>query len=161
MEARDAIRTHHLLEECQVAPEIFAQVMPRLHTFMAPCVETFQGQTLPQQAQTCGCGLLSDVKRTNIAALADRLGQARLPLQGVIGWEEWDDAPLRSELIRQVKTHLGHADGVLVGDPSGLPKSGRESVGVARLWCGRLGKVRPLPSGSLLGLRVAQGPHPG
>jgi hypothetical protein len=30
---------------------------------------------------------------------------------------------------------------VLVFDPSALPKSGRESVGVARQWCGRLGNV--------------------
>src|SRR6266480_1002967 len=30
---------------------------------------------------------------------------------------------------------------LLVFDPSGFPKSGRESVGVARQWCGRLGKV--------------------
>ena len=30
---------------------------------------------------------------------------------------------------------------MLVCDPSGFPKSGRESVGVARQWCGRLGKV--------------------
>jgi SRSO17 transposase len=52
MEARDAIRTHHLLEECQVAPEIFDQVIPRLSTFMAPFGETLQGQALPQQAQT-------------------------------------------------------------------------------------------------------------
>jgi SRSO17 transposase len=36
---------------------------------------------------------------------------------------------------------LGHAEGVLVFDPSGFPKSGTESVGVARQWCGRLGKV--------------------
>ena len=41
----------------------------------------------------------------------------------------------------QVKTHLGQGDGVLVFDPSGFPKSGRQSVGVARQWCGRLGKV--------------------
>jgi SRSO17 transposase len=30
---------------------------------------------------------------------------------------------------------------VLVFDPSGFPKSGRQSVGVARQWCGRLGKI--------------------
>ena len=41
MEARYAIRKHQLLAECQVAPEIFDQVMPRLTTFMAPFVETF------------------------------------------------------------------------------------------------------------------------
>ena len=41
----------------------------------------------------------------------------------------------------QVKTHVGQADGVLVCAPSGFPKSGRESVGVARQWGGRLGTV--------------------
>src|SRR6266849_2995864 len=64
-----------------------------------------------------------------------------LPLQSFIGWDAWDDAPLREELRSQVKTHLGQSDGVLGFDPSGFPKSGRESVGVARQWCGRLGKV--------------------
>ena len=141
MEARYTIRKHQLLEECQVAPKIFDQVMPRLHTFMAPFVETFQGPTLMQQAKTSVCGLLSDVERKNSESIAYRFGQSRLPLQGCIGWEEWDEAPLRSELIRQVKTHLGTAAGVLVFDPSGFPKSGRESVGVAQQWCGRLGKV--------------------
>jgi SRSO17 transposase len=53
----------------------------------------------------------------------------------------WDDAPLRQELLGQVGKQLGQADGVLVFDPSGFPKSGGESVGVARQWCGRLGKV--------------------
>ena len=36
---------------------------------------------------------------------------------------------------------LGEPDGVLVLDPSSFPQSGRESVGVARQWCGRLGKI--------------------
>ena len=48
---------------------------------------------------------------------------------------------MRQELRSQVKTHLGQGDGVLVFDPSGFPKSGGASVGVARQWCGRLGKV--------------------
>src|SRR5207253_1321415 len=38
-------------------------------------------------------------------------------------------------------THVGQSDGVLVCEPSGFPKSGCESVGVARQWCGRLGTV--------------------
>ena len=36
---------------------------------------------------------------------------------------------------------LGEEDGVIVFDPSAFPKSGKESVGVARQWCGRLGKI--------------------
>ena len=141
MDARYAFRKNQLLEECQVAPEIFEQVLPRLYTFMEPFVKIFHGQAADQHAKTYVCGLLSDVERKNIESIAYRFGQSRLPLQGFIGWDEWDDEPLRDELRGQVKTHLGQGDGVLVFDPSGFPKSGRESVGVARQWCGRLGKV--------------------
>jgi len=141
MEARYAFRKTQLLDECQVAPEIFEQVIPRLYTFMEPFVKIFHGQVDEQHAKTYVCGLLSDVERKNIESIAYRFGQSRLPLQGFIGWNEWDDEPLRQELRSQVKTHLGQGDGVLVFDPSGFPKSGGESVGVARQWCGRLGKV--------------------
>src|SRR5712692_2544533 len=140
MEARYAFRKTQLLEECQVAPEIFEQVIPRLYTFMKPFVKIFHGQAADQHAKTYVCGLLSDIERKNVASIAYRFGQSRLPLQGFIGWGEWNDEPLRHALRDQVKTHLGQADGVLVCDPSGFPKSGRESVGVARQWCGRLGK---------------------
>ena len=43
MEARYAFRTSQLLDECQMAPEIFEQVIPRLYVFMTPFVTTFQG----------------------------------------------------------------------------------------------------------------------
>jgi SRSO17 transposase len=141
MEARYAFRKSHLLDECQMAPEIFEQVIPRLYTFMKPFVRLCQGQAADQHAKTYVYGLLANVKRKNSASIASRFGQSRLPLQSFIGWDEWDDAPLREELRGQVKTHLGQGDGVLVCDPSGFPKAGRESVGVARPWCGRLGKV--------------------
>jgi hypothetical protein len=141
MEARYATRKQQLLAECQVAPAIFDQVLPRLTTFMAPFVETFCRPELDQHAQTYLCGLLSDVERNNIASIASRFGQDRLPLQRFIGWAPWEDVPLRQELARQVAAPLGHTDGVLVFDPSGFPKSGTASVGVARQWCGRLGKV--------------------
>jgi SRSO17 transposase len=141
MDARYTIRRAQLLEECQVAPEVFEQVMPRLRAFMAPFVDTLQGQAPRAHAQTYVRGLLSDVERKNVESIADHFGQDRLGLQGFIGWDDGDDAPLRHTLWSQVGQHLGHADGVLVFDPSAFPKSGRESVGVARQWCGRLGQV--------------------
>lgn len=45
MDARYAIRKAQLLEECQVAPEVFEQVIPRLHPFMEPFVDTLPGQS--------------------------------------------------------------------------------------------------------------------
>jgi len=141
MEARYTTRKKQLLDECEVAPEIFQEVMPRLATFMAPFVDTLGRQEPDPHAQTYVCGLRSDVEHKNVESIAYRFGQDRLPLQRFIGWAPWDDVPLRQELTRQVAEQWGHADGVLVFDPSGFPKSGTASVGVARQWCGRLGKV--------------------
>jgi SRSO17 transposase len=141
MEARYAVRKSQLLDECQVAPEIFEQVLPRLEAFMKPFVSIFQGQAAVQHANTYVRGLLSNVEHKNIESITYHFGQSRLPLQSFLGGDAWDDAPLREELQGQIRRHLGQGDGVLVFDPSGFPKSGRESVGVARQWCGRLGKV--------------------
>jgi SRSO17 transposase len=131
--------------------------MPRLHTFMEPFVDTWGGQALYQHAHTYVCGLLSDVERKNVESIAYRFGQERLPLQRFIGWADWDDHPLRQELLHQVAHHLGHDDGVLVFDPSAFAKSGTESVGVARQWCGRLGKVDHCQVALSLGYVSAKG----
>jgi SRSO17 transposase len=141
MDARYTIRKVQLLEECQVAPKVFEQVLPRLHTFMEPFVDTLHGQAPRGHVQTYVRGLLSDVERKHVASIADHFGQERLGLQGFIGWGDWDDAPLRQAWRSQVGQPLGQEDGVLVLDPSAFPKSGRASAGVARQWCGRLGKV--------------------
>jgi len=108
---------------------------------MTPFVKLFQGQVAEQHANTSVCGLLSNLERKNVASMASRFGHSRLPLQACIGWDAWDDEPLRSAWRSQVKRHWGQGDGVLVCDPSGFAKSGHESVGVARQWGGRLGKV--------------------
>jgi hypothetical protein len=45
-------RKQQLLAECQVAPEIFHEVMPRLATFMLPFVRPFCRQEPVQHAHT-------------------------------------------------------------------------------------------------------------
>jgi hypothetical protein len=143
MDAEYATRKRQWLAECQVAPEIFPQVMPRLATFMAPFGAPCCRQESSQHAQTYVCGLLADVARKNIASIAYRFGPDRLPLQRFIGWAAWNEAPLRQARTRQGAEPWGHADGVLVFDPSALAKAGAESVGVARQWCGRLDNIDP------------------
>ena len=63
MEARYTLRKSQLLDECQVAPEIFEQVLPRLEAFMKPFVRIFHGQVAEQHAKTYVYGLLSQVER--------------------------------------------------------------------------------------------------
>lgn len=134
-------RRRELLDECKLAPQVFDQVLPRLEKFMEPFVECFVRSEQVRHAHTMVQGLLSDLEDKNVESIAYRFGQERMPLQWFMGVSDWDHEPLRDELVQQVARALGDADGVLVFDPSAFPKSGDQSVGVARQWCGRLGKV--------------------
>lgn len=141
MELDFAARKQELLDECKVSPQIFDRVAPRLERFMEPFVESLARKEQVEHAETFVQGLLSDLDHKNVESIAYRFGQERMPLQWFVGVSKWDDKPLRAELVRQISQELSDDDGVIVFDPSGFPKSGRDSVGTARQWCGRLGKV--------------------
>ncbi len=144
-------RKEELLDECDVAAQVFARVMPRLERFMEPFVDSLIRREQIEHANTFVQGLLSDLKHKNAESIAYRFGQERMPLQWFLGVSPWDDKPLRDELVRQVGKQLGEADGVIVFDPSAFPKSGTQSVGVARQWSGRQGKVDNCQVGIFMG----------
>ena len=142
MEAKEfEARKEGLMDECDVTPQVFERVMPRLGRFMEPFIGSLVRREQVEHAGTFVRGLLSDLEHKNAESIAYRFAQERMPLQWFIGVSPWDDTPLRDELVSQVGKQLGEADGVIVFDPSAFPKSGKESVGVARQWCGRLGKI--------------------
>jgi SRSO17 transposase len=62
-------------------------------------------------------------------------------MQRLISDVVWDEVQMRRTYHRLLNDDLGDADGVVIFDESGFPKKGRESVGVARQYCGTLGKV--------------------
>jgi SRSO17 transposase len=141
MERRFELRKEAMLAECEVAPQVFCGAVERLVKFIEPFAKLL---TQPAQRQhTCDymSGLISDLERKNVESIAYRHDQDRRNLQHFIGCAEWDHQPLMTELARQVGAELGEDDGVIVFDPSAFPKQGTKSVGVARQWCGRLGKV--------------------
>src|SRR3954449_7559965 len=87
-------------------------------------------------------GLLGSGGRKSIQPMAERLGlSGHDQLHHFISSRAWDDAPLWRVLAEQVDRQIGGAGAVLVVDDSGLPKKGALSVGVARQYCGELGKV--------------------
>jgi len=61
--------------------------------------------------------------------------------QVFVSQSPWEDPPLLRELVQWVDTELGDPDGVLIFDESSFPKCGTKSVGVARQYCGALGKL--------------------
>jgi SRSO17 transposase len=104
------------------------------------------GRAGPQDAAALGTplylhGLLGPDGRRSLQPLAARLGLGgHDQLQHFIASPAWDDAPLRRVLVAQADALVGGPGAVLVVDDTALPKKGRHAVGVARQYCGPLGK---------------------
>ena len=87
-------------------------------------------------------GLMLPIARKSIEPMALALDGGNVQaMQQVVGQGQWADEPLLHQHWRLVEETLGEADGVCIVDGSDFPKQGEHAVGVARQWCGRLGKV--------------------
>src|SRR5438067_1907710 len=86
-------------------------------------------------------GLLSGLERKSVEPIARQAGIPRKNLQMSVGQGAWDAETVTAEMRRHVAEERGEPDGVIVLAPSGFPKKGEDSCGVARQWCGRQGKV--------------------
>jgi SRSO17 transposase len=86
-------------------------------------------------------GLLGPGERKSLQPMAARLGlSGHDQLQHFIASPAWDDGPLWTALAREADRLVGGPQAALVIDDTALPKKGTLSVGVARQYCGQLGK---------------------
>lgn len=156
MERRYEVRLRRLREDAVVKPEQLAGMLDRLEEFVEPFVACLVRPKQRVLAQQYVAGLVSSVERKNVESIAYHHDQDRQMLQKFVGQYTWDHRPLIGELVRQVGQTLGRSEAVLVLDPSAFPKKGTESVGVARQWCGRLGKVENCQVGVYLAYAAAE-----
>ena len=93
-------------------------------------------------------GLMAPIKSKAVQPMAMALEGGNIQaLQQFIGQGKWQDEKLLKKHWRLVDDTLGEEDGVWIIDGSEFPKKGQHSVGVARQWCGRLGKVENCQAG--------------
>ena len=86
-------------------------------------------------------GLLSDLGRKNVEAIALAFGKAPRTLQRFLESVKWDEGGVRDKCQQLVAREHAHAAAIGCIDESGTAKSGKETVGASRQWLGSRGKV--------------------
>jgi SRSO17 transposase len=86
-------------------------------------------------------GLLSNLQRKNVEAIALEFGKPPRTLQRFVESIKWDEARVRDECQRLVAREHEHEQAIGCLDESGTAKSGKHTVGAARQWLGSRGKV--------------------
>jgi len=87
-------------------------------------------------------GQFSKLERKSIEPMALQVeGGTIRGLQRFISDVHWDEEQMRWNYHQLVADELGDPEGVLMFDETGFVKKGTDSAGVARQYCGSLGKV--------------------
>jgi hypothetical protein len=87
-------------------------------------------------------GLVLPGERKSLEPMAARVAPGDLQqLHHFLATSPWPAWRLEDELIRQADALLGGPEALLVIDDTALVKQGKRSVGVARQYCGQLGKT--------------------
>ncbi len=87
-------------------------------------------------------GQFSELERKSIEPMALKVDGGNVRgMQRFISDDVWNEDAMRQTYHCLVTDAMGAPDGVLIFDESGFVKKGKESVGVARQYCGTLGKV--------------------
>jgi SRSO17 transposase len=87
-------------------------------------------------------GQFSSLERKSVEPMALEIdGGSSRGMQRFVSDDVWDEARMRHIYHQLVYEDIGTPDGVVIVDEIGFPKKGRHSVGVARQYCGPLGKV--------------------
>jgi SRSO17 transposase len=103
-------------------------------------------------------GQFSALERKSIEPMALQVAGGNVrAMQRLISDVVWDEAQMRRTYHHLLTEDLGDGEGVLIFDESGFPKKGRESVGVARQYCGTLGKVENCQVGVFAAYASRQG----
>jgi SRSO17 transposase len=141
MDKRFETRKREIEQDALIDKKDLAGAARRLDRFLAPLFEHLPRSESRENATMYVQGLLSDLERKNVESIAYRFGQPRRALQRFIGEADWDHKIIFNSIAQHAAKLYGEEDGILVFDPSGFEKDGKQSAGVARQWLGRFGKV--------------------
>jgi len=136
----------------------FANVAATFAAFQAHFAPLFGRKEARARGEQYLRGLLvQQADRRNAENVAEAVaGATPRTLQRLLTEAPWDHEAAIAAVQRYVAPRLAAADGVFILDESAFPKRGDHSVGVARQWCGTLGKTASCQVGVFLAYHAGQ-----
>ena len=121
-------------------PKASSDPLPEIAEFLKPFAPLFRRSQSRHSLERYITGLLTDLDRKNCDTIAAALaGTSTERLQHLLTDADWDFLELDAARVRSLSAKSPKG-GVLVLDDTSFPKQGKASVGVARQYCGALGK---------------------
>jgi SRSO17 transposase len=157
MTVLDHPQAQTLLQDAVLRPADIAGCSEHLQRFVQRYLPSFYRVEQRRHAQAILQGKLTGLQRKTTEPIAHQAGLKRRPLQLFVGAGQWDDHAVLRELRRHVGEELADDEATFVLDGSGFPKQGEASCGVARQWCGRLGKVDNCQVGVFVAYAASRG----
>ena len=131
--------------------ESFERVYDRFQQFHAFFVASFGRKQWREQSQYYLQGLLvQSQERRNAENLSEMVPVSARSMQYFLTEARWDDDAVIARLQEYLGPKLEHPLAVWVFDGSDFPEQGVKSVGVARQYCGALGKIANCQAGVFL-----------
>lgn len=119
-----------------------SEPLPELAEFLVPYMHHFVRSETREDLERYMTGQLSDIPKKNSDTMAQAVPKtSEQRLQELLTRCVWDEAALNTQRVEQMRDTVRLSDGVLIFDDTGFHKQGKHSVGVARQYCGCLGKV--------------------
>ena len=114
---------------------------PGIDEFMEPFYGYFHRTESRDLAECYVTGLLMDGERKSVEPMSEKVNASERSMQRLLSMVKWDEQGVAAEYRRVMLSATFDPMGILVLDDTGFPKKGRDSVCVARQYCGASGKT--------------------
>ena len=150
---------HDSLEDSgldRLTPEVMRRLLAR---HLKPYIRYLNRVELHQYFANSVIGKLSDLAHKCVESIckAYATGSDYRNMCNFFTRAAWDNEGMLREHQREVSRFLHDPDGMLTADGCDFPKYGNMSPGVARQYCGRLGKTDSCMASVMIGLAGAKG----
>ena len=116
-------------------------ICPGIDEYMAPFHRFFHRSEGRALAENYVCGLLMDGERKSVEPMSERLNASERSMQRLLSHVKWDEQGVLSAYQERMLAATADPMGLLLIGDTGFSKKGRESVCVARQYCGAAGKT--------------------